>query len=435
MKPVKIVVVGIGSASFGPKTLGDILSRQELTGSTLHLVDINPEALDKMGNLGRRMNDRWGTGLRIETATNLEDALPGADYVICMLEANRDRLWQLDLQIPHKYGVMQVIGENGGPGGLSHTLRTVPLVLDVARKMEKHCPDAWLLNYTNPLPRICRAVKKYTPVKAIGFCHGIGATLRTIGRIIDVDPEDLDVKAAGLNHFHWVLDARIRSTGEDAYPRIRKREKDFEPDVRHLWQDLFRRLGYLPFTSDDHIAEYLPHMHVGAFDSWEKYGHDHWLLHWNGEDVKREAMWTEINDMISGDQPIDRLKDGSGERAIPVLLAIRDNSNSYELTLNIPNDGYIKNLPDEVIVEVPAYVSGSGATGHSFGDLPPQIAAWCSNQVYVAELAVDAAVKGCRTTALQSLLSDPVINDIDTAEKILDEYLKVHADWLPQFAS
>jgi alpha-galactosidase len=435
MKSVKIVVVGIGSASFGPKTLGDILSRPELAGSALHLVDINPEALSKMGDLARKMNDQWATGLQIATSTDLQEALPGADFVICMLEANRDKLWQLDMQIPHQYGVMQVLGENGGPGGLSHTLRTVPLVLNVARQMETHCPAAWLLNYTNPLPRICRAIKKYTDIKAIGFCHGIGGTLGTIGQILDVETDALDVKAAGLNHFHWVLDVRIKPTGEDVYALLRQREPQFEPGVRRLWRDLFRRFGYLPFTSDDHIAEYLPFMHVGAYDSWKKYGHDHWLLHWDGEDARRGKMWSEIDAMVAGELAVDRLKGGSGERAIPVLLALRDNANSYELALNIPNEGYIRNLPDGTIVEVPAYVSGSGVTGYAVGDLPAHIAAWCSNQAYVAELAVDSAVKGCRTTALQSLLADPVINDIDTAEKILDEYLNVHADWLPQFAS
>ena len=144
-------------------------------------------------------------------------------------------------------------------------------------------------------------------------------------------------------------------------------------------------------------------------------------------------MWDQISSMIDGSQSTDSLRGGSGERAIHVLLAIRDNLGSSELALNIPNRGYIGNLPEDAIVEVPATVNSEGAEGQRFGNLPSQIAAWCSNQVHVAELAVDAAVTGNRTTALQSLLADPVINDIETAEKILDEYLVVHADWLPQF--
>ena len=132
----KIVIVGIGSASFGPKTLTDIFIERELAGSTLCLVDINSEALNAMGQLANKVNEDWDCGLAIETYTELTDALPGADFVITMIDANRDQLWQRDMQIPHKYGVMQILGENGGPGGLSHTLRTAPLVLKVATQME-----------------------------------------------------------------------------------------------------------------------------------------------------------------------------------------------------------------------------------------------------------------------------------------------------------
>lgn len=434
MKNVKIVIVGVGSASFGPKTLGDVFARPQLAGSELWLVDIKEEALQPMGLLAEKMNQEWDSGLTVHCSTELEEALPGADYVVSMLESSRDKLWQLDMQIPHKYGVMQVLGENGGPGGLSHTLRTAPLVLNVAKQMEKHCPQAWLLNYTNPVPRICRAIKKYSTIRAIGFCHGVGSTIQTIAQILDLEAETLDVKVAGLNHFHWVLDVRHKDSGEDLYDLLRQREQDFEPDQQHLWSDLFRRFAYFPFPSDDHIGEYLPFMHVREFKPWEKYRHDHWLLHWDGED-RRQTMWDDINAMISGEKSLDALRGGSGERAIPTLLALRDNLNSYELALNIPNKGYISNLPEDCIVEVPSFVSGFGVDGFSVGALPTSIAGLCNSQVYVAELAVDAAITGQRNTALQALLADPVINDIEVAEKILDEYLTVHAQWLPQFAA
>ena len=433
MSNTKIVIVGIGSASFGPKTLGDVFGRPALTDSELWLVDINTEALAAMTRLAERMNQQWESSMRIHTTTDIEQALPGADYVISMLESSRHALWQLDMQIPHKYGVMQVLGENGGPGGLSHTLRTAPLVLAVAKAMERHCPQAWLLNYTNPVPRICRPVVKYTAIKVIGFCHGIGGTINTIAQILSMPLEDIDVKAAGLNHFHWVLDVRATADGSDLYPQLRERERTFKSDKRHLWSDLFRRIGYLPFPSDDHIGEYLPFLHVREFGSWQKYNHDHWLLHWQGED-KREAMWAEVGAMIDGSKTLARLEGGSGERAIPTLLALRDNGNSHELALNIPNLGYIDNLPSGCIVEVPASVSGFGVNGLTIGDLPTPIAGLCNAQVHVAELAVDAAVTGDRAIALQALLADPVINDVDVAENILDDYLSVHADWLPQFA-
>ncbi len=229
------------------------------------------------------------------------------------------------------------------------------------------------------------------------------------------------------------MEVRSKVTGEDVYPLLREKAADHDPDKRHLWSDLFRTFGFMPFPSDDHVGEYLPFMHVRAYESWQKYDHDHWLLHWDGEDTRRETMWGEISEMIDGSRSIDSLRGGSGERAIHVLLAIRDGLDTSELALNIPNNDYISNLPQDVIVEVPAIVGTNGPDGVKFGNLPSQIAAWCSNQVHVAELAVDAAVTGDRAIALQSLLADPVINDIETAESILDEYLAVHAEWLPQF--
>lgn len=435
MRNSKIVVVGAGSASFGSKTLGDIFSRPELAGSELWLVDLNETAVDLMWQLAKKLSQEWENKLDIEKSTNLASALPDADFVISMVEVERDRLWQMDFTIPHKYGVMQVLGENGGPGGLSHTLRSVPLVLDIAREMEKTCPNAWLLNYTNPVPRVSRAVKRYTNIKCVGLCHGVMSTVKKIAKILGTEPDNIDVKVAGLNHFHWVLDVRFVNSGEDAYPLLREKEPLYEPEERHLWRDLFRRFGYITYPSDDHIAEYLPLMHVEAFNPWKKYEHDHWLLHWDGKENRRDTTWETIKDMINGDMPTDNLRLGSGERGIPVLLALRDNLNSYELALNIPNEGYVTNLPPDCIVEVPALVSGYGVHGLIMGDLPTPLAGLCNLQVYVAELAVEAAVTGDRTIALQALLIDPVINDVDVAEQILNEYLSVHAKYLPQFAS
>jgi alpha-galactosidase len=435
MRSSKIVVVGAGSASFGSKTLGDIFSRPELAGSELWLVDVNETAVDLMWQLAKKLSQEWENKLDIRKSTDLATALPDADFVISMVEVNRDRLWQLDFTIPHKYGVMQVLGENGGPGGLAHTFRSVPLVMDIARKMEAHCPDAWLLNYTNPVPRVSRAVSRYTNIKVVGLCHGVMSTVNKIAKILGTEPDNIDVKVAGLNHFHWVLDVRLVSSGEDVYPLLREKELLYEPEERHLWRDLFRRFGYITYPSDDHIAEYMQFMHVEAFNPWEKYAHDHWLLHWDGKEERRDPMWKTIQDMVNGEASTDMLRLGSGERGIPVLLALRDNLNSYELALNIPNKGYVSNLPEDCIVEVPALVSGYGIHGLVMGDLPTPLAALCNLQAHVAELAVEAAVTGNKKIALEALLVDPVINDVDVAEQILDEYLSVHAGYLPQFAS
>ncbi|HQK95517.1 MAG TPA: hypothetical protein PLD23_18615, partial [Armatimonadota bacterium] len=169
-------------------------------------------------------------------------------------------------------------------------------------------------------------------------------------------------------------------------------------------------------------------------EPWAKYRHDHWLLHWQGHSDRREASWARVRRLASGEDALDDLRQGTGERGVAVLRAIVASQNSQELALNIPNEGAIANLPAGCIVEVPAQVSGFGVRGLALGDLPPAVAALCSIQVQIAELAVEAAVEGSRQAALHALLIDPVINDIDVAGKILDDYLTVHADYLPQFA-
>jgi len=435
MRDVKIAVVGIGSASFGPATLGDVLGKPELAGSTLVLVDVDADSLALMTSLARKLNAAWGAGLKVQATTDRRRALRGADFVVTMVEVNRDRLWQQDLTIPHKHGVMQVLGENGGPGGLAHTLRTVPLVLEVAEDMERLCPEAWLLNYSNPLPRIARAVRRYTDIRCIGFCHGVGSTVEQVAAILGLAADEVDVKVAGLNHFHWVMDVRRRGSGEDLYPQLREREPQHQPAHDYpLCRDVFRRFGWFPFPSDDHVGEYLHYMHVPQFKSWRRYKHDHWLLHWDGKGDNRAAQWARVRAMAEGQESFDHLRHGSGERAVDVLLGLRDNRNSFELALNIPNEGCIDNLPAECIVEVPAWVSGSGPTGWRAGELPLPVAALCNLQVHVAELAVEAAVTGDRHVALQALLVDPVINDIEVAEKLLDELLAASAEYLPRFS-
>jgi len=430
----RIVIAGAGSASFGPGTLADVLRHDDMAGSELVLVDVDAGALECLWQLACRMNREWGSGLAIERTTDLARALPGAEFVISMVEVNRDALWHLDMTIPHRYGVMQVLGENGGPGGLAHTLRTAPLVVGIARAMESHCPHAWLLNYSNPVPRICRAVTRYTDIRTVGLCHGVGSTLARVAEITGLAEADVDLKVGGLNHFHFVLDARSRRDGSDLYPTLRAWANDEGRKERHLWTDVFRTLGHMPFPSDDHIGEYLPYMHVAAFEPWAKYHHDHWLLHWKGSSDRREEGWARLRRLAAGEDSIEGLRQGTGERGVAVLRAILASQNTHELALNIPNEGAIANLPAGCIVEVPAQVSGFGVRGLALGNLPPAVAALCSIQVQIAELAVQAAVDGDRQAALHALLIDPVVNDIDAAEHILSDYLAAHAPYLPQFA-
>jgi len=215
MRHTKIVVIGAASASFGPGCLVDAINCEGLAGSEIALVDIHAENLEVMAKLARRVNEQSGAGFKITHTTDRLQALPGAEFVITCFAVERNELWKLDWKIPLKHGIKQVLGENGGPGGLSHSLRNIPIMLDICRDMEKLCPKAWLLNFSNPESRLCLAVSKHTNIKTVGLCHGVFMGMDSIAKITGTSVEDVEVTAAGLNHLTWMLSARSKATGED----------------------------------------------------------------------------------------------------------------------------------------------------------------------------------------------------------------------------
>jgi len=432
MPTTKIVIIGAGSASFGPRIIADILGQERLRGSTLALVDLNREGLQLIAGLARRMNREWGSGIKVTATTDRKRALPDAQFVIIAIALQREKRWRMDWAIPDRHGVRQPLGENGGPGALAHLARNVPPILEICRDMERLCPDAWLFNFTNPVPRVCCAVNRYSAIKAVGFCHQIGAAFGNISRILGVERSQLDIKAAGLNHFTWVLDVRYQRTGEDLYPALRKKIARMEPSFQPLTRAVFEAFGVFPAPGDGHLAEYLPWCHDLRTKPWEKY-HLH-LYDWDRAAKGRNRMWKQIEKLAQGKDSIDPYRSGSGERAVPVAVAVLNNLNQFELALNIPNKGYITNLPDDAIVEVPGVASGYGVTGLAVGDLPEPVAALCRRQLEITELAVKAAAEGDKQAALQALLLDPMVSDIDSAKAILADFLRAHRDMLPQFS-
>jgi len=460
MPPQKIIVIGAGSASFGQSTLATILRSQALQGSTLGLVDLNRQGLEIMAALAGRMNREWDARMSIEYTTNRAELLPGADFVILSIEPGpREELWQQDWQIPLKHGLRQPYGENGGPGGFAHTARNIPVILDVARDIERLCPDAWLVNFTNPLPRLCLAVTRYTRTKSVGLCHQINmahlialvvlaerwgielppkisthpdpAAPHNKRQWVDLAYERVDVKTIGLNHFIWMVDIRDRATGEDLYPLFRRRFHDFRPDFEPLTRKMFQVFGLCPGPGDSHLCEYLSWGHDPRAKPWETYNLQ--LYDWQASQDRRQARARQAAEMASGRQPIDELRRVRSEGAVELIEAIAANTHAYIPTVNIPNQGYIPNLPDEIIVEVPAVADSAGIHGLAQAPLPEPIAELCRREAALAELVVEAAVTGSRELALQALLLDPMIGDFGQAQNILADYLQAYAEWLPQF--
>ncbi len=433
MKPTKVVIIGAGSADFGPGMLADVLAHPEFRGSTLALVDTDEPRLALVKALAIRMDEEWGTGVQVEAAVDRRRVLPEAEFVLVAIEAERMERWRMDFEVALKHGLRQPFSENGGPGGFAHAARNIAPVMGICEDMRDLCPDAWFFNYTNPVPRITLAAFKYGGVKAAGFCHGIGIGYENVSRLLGIPEEDLDIKAAGLNHFTWITDIRRQSTGEDLYPALRAKVSDWPERFLPLTRDLLEVTDLYPICGDSHVAEYLQWMCDPRTEPWKKYNLNPPHLGARADGGERREKIRELADMAEGRQSVDEYREGSGERAVETLMAIVKNSNAYELAINIPNESYISNLPYNAIVEVPALVSAIGIRGLPMGDLPEPAGELCRRQVAVAELAVKAAATGDRQSALHALLMDPMVTDIEQAKGILDDYLEVHAELLPQF--
>lgn len=457
MQPVKIVIIGAGSATFGLNSLATLLREKTFQRSTLTLVDMNAEGLVLVHQLAEQMSRTWEAGVRIESTTDRREALAGANFVVCSIEVGpREELWRQDWEISLRHGLRQPYAENGGPGGFFHAVRNIPHILDIARDMEELCPQALLIMLSNPLPRLCRAVTKYTSIQTVGLCHGfvlgyflltgcfierLGVPLpeiasddhwgRTIWPYNDQIQEIIDFKAAGLNHFTWMLDVRDRRTGEDLYPELREKFLQRFADWEPFTYDLLRLTNYLPVQNDTHISEYVPYASFPLLRPWERY-HIR-LYNWDGAARGRNEMWEQIEGMVTGGPGMDRLRTVHSEGVYEVIHGVAHNTNLYRQAINVPNHGAITNLPDDTIVEVPAIISAAGVLPLRMGALPPVVAALCRREADLVELVVDAAVTGDRHLALQALALDPMVGDLDLARALLEDYLETEKEVLPQF--
>ncbi len=419
-KCAKIVFLGASSMSFGLSMLRDIFCSDELRGSTLTLVGRDSSTLAKMAALASLMNSKTGAGLKVEHTTNRRAALVGAGFVVNAAAIERNRLWQLDFAVPRKYGIRHTLGENGGPGGLFFTLRTLPLVFDFVREIEELCPQALFINFSNPESRIILALGKYSRVRALGLCHGVFMGQADVARILGLPHERVEVWGAGINHFQCLLQIRDRTTGEDLYPRLRDSERDYDASFAPLTRRLFRAFGFWMTCSDEHLGEYLAY-------GWEggECGYD-----FAADERGRAQFAAERERVLAGAPLAPEWLMPSGERGAAAIGGIiHDRKRVLESGI-VVNRGVIENLPADAAVEVPVMADAAGIHPISLGPLPDPIAKLLTTQVNVQELAVEAAVRASKEIALQALLIDPVINSATAAVKLLDELWEVNRPYI-----
>lgn len=428
MKKLKVVLIGAGSASFGRGTVADLMACEELKESelTISLVDIDKKALDRMYRLANLLKERYNATAKIEATTNRGEVLLGANYVITSVAQKRWQLWEKDFYIPVTYGFRHIFGENGGPGAAFHTLRSLHLMIPICKDMEKLCPKALLINFTNPESRVCLGVSKLTSVRSVGLCHGSFETLDVISRILEKPKADIDLTIGGINHFHWALQIRNRSDGKDLYPEFHQRMKQSDWGLDSLTRCMCELFGLFPFPSASHIGEYV-------FFAYDISGPV--FLNWGlGEVSQRIRAKASEHGVVEGKEPLtEELAQPSEELAVPIICDIEFDHKKKELSVNVPNENLaVSNLPEDAIVEVPAQVDAEGIHPIKVGPLPEVLAAICRNQISIQNLLVQTYRQRSKKLLLQALILEPVVDSVDRAKKMMEHLLKLEADYLPE---
>ncbi|MDF1538976.1 MAG: alpha-glucosidase [Candidatus Thorarchaeota archaeon] len=435
MSSSKIVVIGAGSLQFGLGTCGSIFNSKVLEGAHVGLHDISAGNLELARNACQTKIDHDNLNFTLEATTNREEALKGANFIVNSIEVGpRFYWWELDKKIPLKYGSTQVFGENGGPGGMFHSLRVLPPILDICEDINKICPDATLINFSNPMSRILLSIKRKFPnLKTVGLCHEIALAEHLLPKILKIPFNEMELWCGGLNHMGAVVKARHKETNEDLIPEILKKGVRFLGRWRwgissrlihpvDLTRHILENYGFLPYTNDSHYGEYI---------GWAKD-----LVNKRG--IKNFYAYYRSSLRYSGWRIRSKIRRGKGhqlvkpdhERAIPIIEGILSDSNHHELSVNLPNDGIISNLPSDSVIECPATVNKSGVKGIPLGEYPEPLVDLLRDEVAVQDLVVKAILNKSREYAVQALEADSNFPRKDLIDPFLDEMIELQKDWV-----
>jgi alpha-galactosidase len=453
----RIVIIGGGSYQWVPKLLIDVANTPSLHDAEIVLEDVNPDPLPLMSQWVERIATLRDIGLSVTSTTDQRRALEGADFVVVSISTGGFTSMRRDLEIPDRYGIRQSVGDSVGPGGINRALRNIPVLVGIARDMQEICPDAWLLNLTNPMTALCRAITRETPVKTIGLCHELTMTRFTLSLLLDADFRSLDLEITGVNHLPVITTFDI--DGADGFDALRDLVADpsrhgetlaFDlPDdfgtptgpggqwtrgdlVRknQLKLELFRRFGVLPAAGDRHLAEFFP----GFLTEQSGWG-ERWGVNITTIEDREKSQVGHVADLEALIAAPEIPAMPSGELVAPLIDSmLRDQPRDFPL--NIPNTGQCPDLPMDVVVESVCTADGSGVRGRDRAEAPPALAEQLRRVSASQELTVEAALTGDRERVFEAMLADPLTSrlDWDQLQAMTDELLEATSAWLPQFA-
>jgi alpha-galactosidase len=434
----KITFLGAGSTVFAKNLLGDILSFPELAKSTITLFDINQERLETSKIVAEKVAAAVGAQPKIEITTDRKKALKNADYAINMIQVGGYKpATVIDFEIPKKYGLRQTIADTLGIGGIMRALRTIPVLLDMQRDMEKVCPDVVHLNYVNPMAMNMMALRRASPIMSVGLCHSVQGTAEQLASDIKVPIEEINYICAGINHVAFYL--KFERNGEDLYPKIAEVARRKNKDLPKRWDNLsdvvryemFRRLGYFVTESSEHFSEYSPWFikkeNPELIDEFEV-PLDEYPRRCINQIAGWESLRKEMEDSNSTLEVHRSHEYGS------LIIHSMETGQARVVYGNVSNDGLIDNLPSTAIVEVPCLVDKSGLQPTKIGNLPPHLAALMQTNINVQALTVEAILTGKREHVYHAAMLDPHTAaelTLDQIWNLVDELLEAHGEYIP----
>jgi len=432
----KITFMGAGSTVFAKNVLGDSMMTPALADSVIALYDIDADRLNESKLMLDTINKNNGSKARIETylgVENRKEALRNANYVVDAIQVGGyEPCTVTDFEIPKKYGLKQTIADTLGIGGIFRALRTIPVLFDFARDMEEVCPDAWFLNYTNPMAMLSGAMQRYTGVKTVGLCHSVQVCCEGLMKGLGMEYDDsIQWKVAGINHQAWLLE--VTKNGVDLYPEIKRRAAArTEKHTDMVRYEVMKRFGYYITESSEHNAEYMPYFIKDKYPELiDRFNIP--LDEYPRRCIKQIADWAARRDELLKDPHLTHER--SREYASYIMEAMETNK-PFKFGGNVINNGLITNLPQNACVEVPCMVDKSGVVPTFVGALPEQCAAMNRTNINVQLLTIEAAVTKKKDYIYQAAMMDPHTAaelSIDDIVAMCDDLIAAHEGWLPEY--
>jgi len=431
----KVALIGAGSIVFTKQFLNDMFNTPCMSGSTYALMGPTMWKLEKMKEYADGIINKNNIDAKIYCTTDRRDALKDADFVILTFLIGGNDAYAYDINIPMKYGVDQCIGDSMGPGGVFRVLRTMPVMIDIWNDMKELCPNAYVLNYVNPMGAVCTGIARSTGMKAVGLCHGVQTTMDLIAGYTGVPKDEIEYTNAGINHMDWFL--TLKHNGKDIYPILRANmEKPEFYKNEKVRGEVMRQCGYFMTESSGHLSEYLPWFRsseraLNKYCDEPMFGGEHAAALKFNTMLQEKFKNTDVLSIESGE-----LEPRSKEYCSYIIEAIVTGK-PFKFSGNVPNkNGYIENLPRDATVEVPVYVDGYGFHPTHVGNIPMQCAAMNQSNLTTQGLAAQAAIDGDAELAFWAIATDPLTSACVTLSEcrhMVAEMFEAEAKWLPQF--